>query len=374
MATNVKHAPVHNPQSAIRNPQLLPVPPHFDPARVDRVWAVDYQMVERNAESWAKSHDIAPAASDTIKTALILIDVQITFCTPGFELFVGGRSGRGAVEDNVRLCEFIYRNMKQITRIFPTMDTHTQFQVFHPLFWINDAGEHPAPYTIITHADVEGGVWKVNPRATYSLGGNYLALQKHVEYYTEQLEKSGKYALIVWPPHAMLGGIGHALVPSVHEAVEFFNAARASQTGFEIKGGHPLTENYSVLAPEVTTTTGGAPLPNASKNYRFIEKLIDSASGFDVIGITGQALSHCVAWTIDDLLKDILQKDPAAAKKVHIIRDCSSPVVTPGYDFTDDAEAALKRFEDAGMRIVRSTDPIVEWPGYVEAVRKNWQE
>jgi nicotinamidase-related amidase len=374
MATNVKHAPVNNPQSAIGvpsgPPQLLPVPPHFDPARADKVWAVDYLMVERNAESWAKAHDIAPAASDTIKTALILIDVQITFCTPGFELFVGGRSGRGAVEDNVRLCEFLYRNMKQITRIFPTMDTHTQFQVFHPLFWVNDAGEHPAPYTIITHSDVEGGVWKVNPRATYSLGGNYLALQKHVEYYTEQLERSGKYALIVWPPHAMLGGIGHALVPSVHEAVEFFNAARASQTGFEIKGGHPLTENYSVLSPEVTTTTGGAPLPNASKNYKFIEKLIDSVSGFDVIGITGQALSHCVAWTIDDLLKDILQKDPEAAKKVHIIRDCSSPVVTPGYDFTDDAEAALKRFEDAGMRIVRSTDPIVEWPGYIEALKR----
>ena len=45
------------------------------------------------------------------------------------------------------------------------------------------------------------------------------------------------------------------------------------------------------------------------------EKLIDSASGFDVIGITGQALSHCVAWTIDDLLKDILQKDPEAAAR-----------------------------------------------------------
>jgi nicotinamidase-related amidase len=89
-----------------------------------------------------------------------------------------------------------------------------------------------------------------------------------------------------------------------------------------------------------------------------------------VIGITGQALSHCVAWTIDDLLKDILQKDPEAARKVHIISDCSSPVVTPAYDFTADAETALKRFEDAGMHIVRSTDPITSWPGYVEAMAK----
>ena len=350
---------------------LLPIPGHFDPAKADQVWPVDYQEIARKAEGWAALHDITPAASDTIRTALLIIDAQITFCIPGYELYVGGRSGRGAVEDNIRLCRFIYRNMRQITRIFPTMDTHTQFQIFHPLFWVDDAGRHPAPYTLISHDDVLRGIWKVNPRATYSLGGNYLALQRHVEHYTAALEQTGKYALCVWPPHAMLGGRGHALVPSVHEAGEFHNAARAAQTGFEIKGGHPLTENYSVLSPEVLTTTGGAPLPNAGKNYRFLEKLIDPQSGFDVIGITGQALSHCVAWTIDDLLRDILRQDPAAARKVHIIRDCSSPVVTPGYDFTPDAEAALQRFAAAGMRIVTSDQPVTEWPGYREAEARN---
>ncbi|HST03501.1 MAG TPA: isochorismatase [Chloroflexia bacterium] len=349
----------------------LPIPPHFDPSKTDSVWGVDYAMIEREGEAWARTHDIAPATSDRVRVALVLIDVQITFCTPGFELFVGGRSGRGAVEDNVRLCEFIYRNMRHITRVFATMDTHTLFQIFHPLFWINSAGRHPAPYTAITHAEVVAGLWKVNPLALNALGttyGDYTALQKHAEYYTAQLERTGKYALLVWPPHAMLGSIGHALVPSVHEAVEFLNTARASQTGFEIKGGHPLTENYSVFSPEVTTTTGGAPLPGAHKNDAFIETLIGYSSGYDVIGITGQALSHCVAWTIDDLLREIQQRDPAIARKVHIISDCSSPVVTPSYDFTDDAAAALSRFEAAGMRIVKSTDPLTSWPGYAEAL------
>ena len=40
---------------------------------------------------------------------LLLVDVQNTFCIPGYELFVGGQSGNGAVEDNMRLCQFIYR-------------------------------------------------------------------------------------------------------------------------------------------------------------------------------------------------------------------------------------------------------------------------
>ena len=38
-------------------------------------------------------------------------DVQNTFCLPDFELFVSGRSGTGAVDDNRRLCEFIYRHI-----------------------------------------------------------------------------------------------------------------------------------------------------------------------------------------------------------------------------------------------------------------------
>jgi nicotinamidase-related amidase len=350
-----------------RETGLLPTPPHFDPAKADKVWPVDYLSIEREAEEWAARHGIEPSISDKVMVALLIVDAQITFCIPGYELYVGGRSGRGAVEDNVRLCHFIYRNLRHITHIFPTMDTHTQYQIFHPLFWVNTAGGHPVPYTVISHDDVAQGVWKVSPRAAYALDADYAALQRHAEHYTAELEKSGKYALIIWPPHAMLGGIGHALAPIVHEAVEFHNACRASQTGFEIKGGHPLTENYSVLAPEVLTTTGGIPLRNSSRNVEFLEKLMGATRGYDVIGITGQALSHCVAWTIDDLLQDILTKDPAAVRKVHIIRDCSSPVVTPTYDFTPDAEAALQRFEAAGMRIVTSDQPVTEWPGYRKA-------
>jgi len=36
-----------------------------------------------------------------------------------FELFVGGQSGSGAVDDNVRLCEFIYRNLGLVSAITP---------------------------------------------------------------------------------------------------------------------------------------------------------------------------------------------------------------------------------------------------------------
>src|SRR5687767_10000260 len=159
---------------------LLPLPPHFDSASVSKLWKVPYQARATEANAWAKKHSILPAARDKKRVCLMLIDVQNTFCLPDFELFVGGRSGTGAVDDNQRLCKFIYQNMQRISEIDPTMDTHTAMQIFHPMFWINDAGDNPPPFTMISYDDVKAGRWKVNPAIARSIaGGNYIALQQH---------------------------------------------------------------------------------------------------------------------------------------------------------------------------------------------------
>ncbi len=339
--------------------QNLPTPSHFDPKKVGEVWRVPYEQRADEATAWAKKHGLKAAALDRVRICLMPIDCQNTFCIPGFELFVGGRSGNGAVDDNVRLCKFIYWNLGLISEIDPTMDTHTAMQIFHRVFLINDKGEHPAPYTMISEDDIKNGVWKVNPAIAHSVAnGNYIGLQKHLAHYVRKLSAGGKYLLTVWPYHSMLGGIGHALVSAVEEALFFHCIARYSQTGFEIKGGNPLTENYSVLRPEVLETAGGQAI--AQKNTKFIKKLLE----FDVVIIAGQAKSHCVAWTIDDLLDEIVQQDRKLAEKVYLLEDCTSPVVVPGViDYTDDANAAFKRFADAGMHVVKSTDPIETWPG-----------
>jgi nicotinamidase-related amidase len=161
---------------------------------------------------------------------------------------------------------------------------------------------------------------------------------------------------MVWPYHAMLGGIGHALVSAVEEACFFHNLARSSQTRFEQKGSHPLTENYSALSPEVPLAGNG--WPEAKKNTALIERLL----AFDVLIVAGQAKSHCVAWTVEDLLAEIQARDPALASKVYLLEDCTSPVVAPGADFTAQADAAFHRFAAAGMRIVQSSATLDEWP------------
>jgi nicotinamidase-related amidase len=343
---------------------VLPVPTHFDPATVGEVWRVQYEELARDAEEWAQEHEIDPAVEDAFRICLVAVDVQNTFCIPGFELFVGGRSGTGAVDDNRRLCEFIYRNVDAITKIVPTLDTHQAMQVFHAIWLVDGDGEHPPPYALVSADDVESGRWRVDEVVARSLGLDPEYAQRHLLHYTRALEASGKYNLTVWPYHAMLGGIGHALVPAVEEAIFFHSVARRSQPDFQQKGHSPLTEHYSVFGPEVTRGPDGELLEKP--NTALLEELLS----FDAVLIAGQAKSHCVAWTIADLLSSYLRDERKLAEKVYLLEDCTSPIVVPGgVDYTEEADAAFERFAAAGMHVVRSTEPIENWPGLAASAR-----
>jgi nicotinamidase-related amidase len=336
----------------------LPIPPHYNPQRVGEIWKVPYQVRSEEAQDWAAQHGILPAAKDTYKIALVLIDVQNTFCFPDFELFVGGRSGMGAVEDCRRLCEFIYRSLGVITSITATLDTHQAVQIFHPIYLVDENGEHPTPLTLVTYADVVSGHWHFNPAVAPSLGITPVQGQERLLHYTRSLHERGKYDLTIWPYHAMLGGIGHALVPAVEEAIFFHTIAREAQPSLAIKGRYPETESYSAIGPEVLIGPGGEPL--GEKNESFLRLVIDN----DAIVIAGEAKSHCVAWTVEDLLGEIQGYDVHLVSRVYLLEDCASPVVVPGVvDYTDQADAAYRRFAEAGMHLVQSTLPVSSWPG-----------
>ena len=336
----------------------LPVPAHFDAGRTGEVWRVPYEDRAREAAAWAEEHDLRAAADDDFRLCLLAVDVQNTFCIPGFELFVGGRSGTGAVDDSRRLCEFVYRNLGNITQVFPSLDTHHAMQVFHAIWLVDEHGNHPDPYTLVSAADVESGRWRANPALAEALGIEPDYAERHLAHYTRRLADGGKYDLTIWPYHAMLGGIGHALVSAVEEAIFFHGIARHSHPDFQVKGDKPLTEHYSMLGPEVTEGPDGESL--GGHNNALVRELL----GFDAVVVAGQAKSHCMAWTIDDLLDE-----RRLAERTYLLEDCTSPVVVPGVvDYTDEADAAFERYAAAGMHVVRSTDPVASWPGIAERI------
>jgi nicotinamidase-related amidase len=338
----------------------LPIPPHFDPSRVGAVWRVAYEERAGEAREWAAAHALMPAARDSFRLCLLAVDVQNTFCIPDFELFVAGRSGHGAVDDSRRLAEFVYRNLGSISQILPSLDTHQAMQVFHAIWLVDEHGNHPGPYTLVSAEDVEAGRYRVNPAVAEALELDPDYADRHLSYYTRRLARGGKYDLTIWPYHAMLGSIGHALVSAVDEAIFFHTIARSSQPAFQVKGDRPLTEHYSMLGPEVTEGPNGEHL--GEKNRELIDRLLT----FDAVAVAGQAKSHCLAWTVDDLLDDDEVRE-RLAERTYLLEDCTSPVVVPGaIDYTDEADVAFARYTAAGMHVVRSTDPIETWPGIAE--------
>jgi nicotinamidase-related amidase len=268
------------------------------------------------------------------------------------------------VDDSDRLARFIYRNLGAITEVTCTMDTHLPFQIFFASFWTDGAGEPLQPYREVTAEQVRRGEALPNRAlAGWLAGGDYAWLRKQAQFYCEELERAGKYRLYLWPPHCILGSDGHPLAGVIHEARMFHAYTRFAPNGVESKGSHPLTENYSVLAPEVLTTHAGEPL--MERNTDLVHKL----SQADLVVVAGQASSHCVQSSVEDLARELRAVDPSLLRRVVLLEDCMSAVAVPDpanagcflADYTDDAEAALRRFGEAGMIVARSTDSIESW-------------
>jgi nicotinamidase-related amidase len=320
----------------------LPLPTFYNPAQVSTAYIERAGMVADEAATYAQQHGIKPAAQDKYRIAAFGIDCQIGFCTPGASLFVPG-----AVEDTQRTIEWLYRHLDRITGIHFSMDTHRLFQIFHPAWWVDAQGNHPAPLTPITSEDVRTGKWQA------------IAHPKEAYEYCVKLEKGGKYVLTVWPYHTLLGGVSHALVPSLMEAAIFHSIARVNQTHFETKGTHAMTENYSVLSPEVKELGGQVV---GAFNAPFFKLLMD----YDRIYVFGQAKSHCVMSTLQDIKDTVMATDPGLADKIYILEDAMSPVpappihpLPPTLNFPVIADQAIEEFRRAGFHVVKTSDPIV---------------
>jgi nicotinamidase-related amidase len=316
----------------------MDTPSFFDPVSAGQVYAERAGLV---AAAAACTSPIAPSRNDTFRVCAFGIDCQVAFAAPTGSLFVPG-----AVEDTRRSTQFLYNNLERITELVFSLDTHTVFQIFHPGFWLDQAGQHPAPFSVVTHDDVAAG--RLRPRRAEDLPA---CLE-----YTKKLEATGKYVLTIWPYHTLLGGVTHALVPALMEAAIYHSVARSQQTHFETKGTHAMTENYSVLAPEVREL-GGKSI--GTFNAAFYRMLME----YDRIYVFGQAKSHCVLSTLADMKAHILGTDPKLADKVYILEDAMSPVPPPpisplpaALDFPRIADEAMREFAAAGMHVVRTTD------------------
>ncbi len=303
-------------------------PDFYDPNRIGRLFYPDVAAIAAQAEAAG----LPPAEDDMTKVLLLIIDMQVDFCHEQGTLYVPG-----ALDDIRRLIEFLYRNAERISHITCSLDSHYPFQIFHPAWWADADGRHPAPFTIISAEDVEGGKWLPLFRTEWSTR------------YVKSLQQEAKKQLTIWPYHVPIGAVGNALDPELWSAVFWHSIARKSQPTWWTKGSIPQTEHYSILKPEIEVPQE----PQGSLSSDFIQTLAD----YDFLIIAGEAESHCVLETAEDLV-EVFRDRPDQLARIILLKDCTSPVVHPEVDFHAIAQERFADYEKLGLRFISSTDPL----------------
>jgi nicotinamidase/pyrazinamidase len=301
-------------------------PEIYDPQRIGRLFYPDAERIALNAEAAG----LSPADQDPTRRLLLIIDMQIDFCHPNGSLYVPG-----AEQDVRRTIEFIYTHASKITHITCTLDSHFPFQIFHAAWWEDEKGKHPPPYTGISAEDVMSRRWRPLRYPEWSVK------------YVQLLERDAKKRLLIWPYHVPLGGLGHALDPELWSAVFWHAVARKAEPTWWMKGDLPQTEHYSILRPEVEVPDHA----RSSLGNDFIAAVED----YDQVFIAGEAETHCVLESVEDLV-DIFHDRPDVLKKLFILRDCTSPVRHPEIDFHAMAQSQFERYAQMGVQFINSTD------------------
>lgn len=282
---------------------------------------------------------------------LLLVDVQNSF-HPGGSLGIPT-----ANEDAERIAHLIETYSEKINRIVATLDSHQKLHIANPYFWMagDDESKQPDPFTIISAEDIKKGKWKPRPNIrieveelfnsrifensdTVMTEGKF-DLNKYCLEYAKRLEARGRFQICVWPEHCLIGSEGHNVVPSVRKAIDDWIVKTGGSVEWVMKGENLLTEMYSALEADVPV----------SERTAFNDKLHKSVMKSNRLIVCGQAMSHCVNYTLRDIVK-YWNKDEMY--KICLLTDCASAV--PG--FQEAADVFQKDMKAEGVRLMPAAD------------------
>ena len=262
---------------------------------------------------------------------LLIIDPQNDFC----EFSRSALPVTGANADMQRLVKFMRGARGHLNDVVVTLDSHPTVAIERTTFWMNADHEAVEAFTVITEDDVRAG--KYLPRNRNLL--------PQVLTYLHELELRGRYKLMVWPVHCVLGTWGHA----IHEDVAYQLAAweeRWVRGAVKIlKGLNPLTEQYSALRAEVPLSDD----PSTQTNETLLVHAFPDA---DHVFIAGEAASHCVKATMEHLYDMV--PDQSWLSRYVLLKDCMSPVT----GFQAQAEQFFADSQARGVRVMTSDEAL----------------
>lgn len=224
----------------------------------------------------------------------------------------------GASADMDRLATLLDALRPRVDEVVVTLDSHPGVGIERTTFWSTADGAPVPPFTMITAAQARAGSFR--PRDP--------ALQVEVQAYLDVLERVSGRTLIVWPVHCVLGTWGHAIQDRFGRSLADWEFACQRNSDKVLKGLNPMTEQYSAFRAEVPRADDA----RTGLNTGLLARL---GAGGRTLLVAGQALSHCVAASGEDMLA---QMDADRLRNTVFLRDCMSPVAgfeAAGRDFLD---------------------------------------
>lgn len=289
-----------------------------DVAKIGQHGAIDLNAIFAMAEK----EEFSPSVQDAPRRLLLCIDVQKDFIEGG------ALAVPGSVGDVERITRFIYNNMGGLSSIMCSLDTHTPHQIFHPCWWVNENGDHPDPYTVITYADVEANRWRPVIGAQESLK------------YLKELESTAKKQLCIWPYHCISGTDGASLENEFAKMVYFHSVVRKTKNLMVSKGQDPYSEMYGIIKPEYS-----------QKNF-INTTVLNAIEKYDEIYVVGEAASHCLMESVKQIAEHFANR-PDVTQKITILEDCTSPIT----GCEADTKAAFDNFKNSyGINFKKSTE------------------
>lgn len=256
---------------------------------------------------------------------LLIIDPQNDFCDiAGAALPVAGASA-----DLHRLAGFV--DTVPLHGITVTLDSHASVAVERTTFWTDAQGNAPAPFTWVTSRDVLAGTFV--PRDS-TLTPAVLAMLK-------QLKAKGRDGLVIWPVHCVTGTWGHNIHDTLSVALAGWEFKQQRAVRKVLKGEYPLTEHFGVFEADAPD----AAIASTQFNTALAHAVTD---GVEVLFLAGEAGSHCVAASFDQLAAYLDRQ--TRRPRVVLLTDCMSPV--PGFE--DQQTALLERARAWGAETMTS--------------------
>lgn len=269
---------------------------------------------------------------------LLLIDPQNDFCDVPMALYgpndeTPALPVSGAHRDMQQVACLINTLGQRLTGITVSLDAHPELAIERPSVWRDAQGQPVAPFTQITYADVQAGIYVP------------IAEQALVAQQLKRLDKLG-LTLMVWPTHCVKDSWGYQVHPAVNLELKAWEKRTGQIVEYVPKGEYPWSEHYGIF--EAVT-----PLPEVPET-QFNLDLAQRLSQVDTLLVAGEASTHCVLHSLTQLMQaaDSGGIDFDFTKLV-LLEDAMSPIAGFEADWAD----LLQRLNQRGAR--RST--VAEW-------------